>query len=57
LHHGSPPRRRNDETIAGLGHAAEHLPLPRFADHRAESAAMMERALELIRTRLTSFAG
>ena len=44
------------DVIVRLGDATERLALPQFPHYRDESAAMMDRAREMIRTRLISFA-
>ena len=43
------------DVIVRLGDATERLLLPQFPDYRDESAAMMHRAFEIIRARLTPF--
>ena len=44
------------DAIVRLGDATERLQLPQFPDYRDESAAMMDRAFEIIRASLASFA-
>ena len=44
------------DVIVRLGDATERLLLPQFPDYRDESVAMMNRAREIVRARLTSFA-
>ena len=44
------------DVIVRLGDATERLALPQFPHYRDESAAMVDRACEIIRVRLTSFA-
>ena len=44
------------DVIVRLGDATERLALPQFPDYRDESAAMIDRACEMIRTRRISFA-